>query len=420
MRVIGYSNLIILLIFNCCDVFTEINTEAKTIFCDNSANFLVITLYMNTLLNINDQEILLNRFPKSNDKNLQAWDSSDEYVLNHVHELNLSNAKILLINDSFGTLACALHQHELFWQSDSYIAKCAVEQNLEDNQLTPAIQYLDSLTQPDVTPDLVLIKLPKSNALLSQQLQQISTIIDKNTIVIGFAKTKDVHNSGIKLFEKFVGETKTSLAKKKSRLIIASKVKDRVVPETDNLIHWPLPNTPVTISNYPGVFASSQLDIGAALMLENIPGDLNDGYVIDLGCGNGILGLSVALKNPDATIRFTDESNMAVANARLNCEKSFDSQDRFEYDWHDCLSGYDYDQADLIICNPPFHQLKTVTDHIAWQMFNDAFRTLKHGGTLRIVGNRHLGYHIKLQRIFDNCTTVASNSRFVILDAIKY
>jgi len=60
-----------------------------------------------------------------------------------------------------------------------------------------------------------------------------------------------------------------------------------------------------------------------------------------------------------------------------------------------------------------------VTDHIAWQMFNDAYRTLKRGGKLRIVANRHLGYHIKLQRIFDNCQTVASNQKFVILEATK-
>jgi len=375
---------------------------------------------MNTLLNINDQEILLNRFPKSNDKNLQAWDSSDEYIINHVHELNLSNAKILLINDTFGALACALHQHELFWQSDSYIAKCAVEQNLEENQLTPSIKYLNSVTQPTVTPELVLIKLPKSNALLSQQLQQISSIIDENTIVIGFAKAKDVHNTGLKMFEKFIGETKTSLAKKKSRLIFSSKSASANAPASDNLISWPLANTPFTIYNYAGVFSNNQLDIGAALLLENIPSDLKDGYVIDLGCGNGVLGLTVAHKNPEATVRFTDESFMALASARLNCEKAFDSQDRFEFDWHDCLSNYEYDQADLIICNPPFHQLTTVTDHIAWQMFHDSYRTLKHGGTLRIVANRHLGYHIKLQRIFDNCTTVASNSKFVILDAIKY
>lgn len=375
---------------------------------------------MNTILNINNLELLLNRFPKSNDKNLQAWDSSDEYALEHLESLNLPTSNILIINDTFGTLGCTLTHHNLSWQSDSYIAKCAIEQNLSDNQLTPTINFLDSLSLPHSTPDIVLIKLPKSNAMLAHQLQQLANIVSPTTLVIGLAKAKDVHNSGLKLFEKFIGATTTSLAKKKSRLIFSTPKaqSSEIIPPT--VIKWPLADTQFTISNYAGVFANNQLDIGAQLMLENIPSNLEDGYAIDLGCGNGVLGLMVAEKNPQATVRFTDESYMAIATAKLNCENGFDDQSRFEFDWHDCLSDYDYDQADLIICNPPFHQLKTVTDHIAWQMFNDAFRTLKHGGTLRIVGNRHLGYHIKLQRIFDNCTTVASNSKFVILDAIKY
>ncbi len=376
---------------------------------------------MNTLFKINGLELLLNRFPVSNDANLQAWDASDEYVLSHVNDLALKNANILLINDTFGALACALHSHNLHWQSDSYIGRSACQKNLEDNQLTPNINYLNSLEQPSNALDLVLIKLPKSTAMLAHQLQQLRQVITKDTIVIGFAKAKDVHNSGIKLFEKFIGETTTSLAKKKSRLIFATVNNENTSSdEKAQLVQWSLAKHNFTITNYAGVFANTQLDIGAQLMLENIPTDLDDAYVIDLGCGNGVLGLSVAALNEDAQIRFTDESFMAIASAKLNAHNNFEQQSRFEFDWHDCLSDYEYDQADLIICNPPFHQLKAVTDHIAWQMFNDAYRTLKHGGKLRIVGNRHLGYHIKLQRIFDNCITIDSNGKFVILEATKY
>jgi len=378
---------------------------------------------MNTLLTINHQELLLNRFPISNDKNLQAWDSSDEYCLQHIASLALNkDSNILIINDSFGTLACALNEYNLFWQSDSYISQCAVKQNLLDNQLAPNISYLDSLTLAPSTIDLVIIKLPKSTAMLEQQLKMLHASLTPNAIVIGLAKAKDVHNSGLALFEKHIGTTTTSLAKKKSRLIFAATNNLQAEPSksfTPQSLTWPLQYHDFTITNYAGVFANNKLDIGAQLMLENIPDNLNDGFAIDLGCGNGVLGLSVAAKNPNATVRFTDESFMAIASAKLNAERNLSDASRCQFDWHDCLSGYDYDQADLIVCNPPFHQLATVTDHIAWQMFNDAYRTLKHGGKFRIVGNRHLGYHIKLQRIFDNCVTIASNQKFVILESTK-
>lgn len=86
---------------------------------------------------------------------------------------------------------------------------------------------------------------------------------------------------------------------------------------------------------------------------------------------------------------------------------------------NDCLANVDEQSADIILCNPPFHQQNATTDHIAWQMFKDSYRALKKGGELRIVGNRQLGYHIKLKRIFGNEKLIASNEKFVILSAIK-
>ena len=79
----------------------------------------------------------------------------------------------------------------------------------------------------------------------------------------------------------------------------------------------------------------------------------------------------------------------------------------------ECAAG----SLDLVLCNPPFHQGRTEGDHVAWEMFRQARRALRPGGRLLVVGNRHLGYHWKLQRLFDRCETVASDRRFVVLAA---
>ncbi|QSA19272.1 methyltransferase, partial [Vibrio furnissii] len=75
----------------------------------------------------------------------------------------------------------------------------------------------------------------------------------------------------------------------------------------------------------------------------------------------------------------------------------------------------------LVVCNPPFHQQQAITDHIAWQMFCDSKHVLRKGGKLLVIGNRHLGYDVKLTRLFgrSQVKTVASNQKFVILQAIK-
>ncbi len=36
-----------------------------------------------------------------------------------------------------------------------------------------------------------------------------------------------------------------------------------------------------------------------------------------------------------------------------------------------------------------------------------------------MVGNRHLGYHVTLRRIFGNSELVASNAKFVVLKAVR-
>ncbi|MGL6122643.1 MAG: class I SAM-dependent methyltransferase, partial [Shewanella sp.] len=119
-------------------------------------------------------------------------------------------------------------------------------------------------------------------------------------------------------------------------------------------------------------------------------------------------------------IHFIDDSEMAVASARANWARNQLPADKGHFYWDDCMTHLPEEvQPDLVLCNPPFHQGEAITDHIAWQMFLDARRRLKDGGILHIVGNRHLAYHVKLQRLFKNCTTVASNGKFVILQAQK-
>ncbi|MNC58158.1 Ribosomal RNA large subunit methyltransferase G [compost metagenome] len=52
-------------------------------------------------------------------------------------------------------------------------------------------------------------------------------------------------------------------------------------------------------------------------------------------------------------------------------------------------------------------------------MFKQAHAALRHGGELWIVGNRHLGYHTKLKRLFREVEQVAATPKFVILKARK-
>jgi 16S rRNA (guanine1207-N2)-methyltransferase len=140
--------------------------------------------------------------------------------------------------------------------------------------------------------------------------------------------------------------------------------------------------------------------------------------VADLGCGNGVLGIVYALGNPQAELTLVDESYMAVQSARENWQ-AVHSERPADIRAGDGLAEQPAASLDLVLCNPPFHQQQVVGDFLAWRMFTQARAALAKGGELWIVGNRHLGYHHKLKRLFGKVEQVAATPKFVILRAIK-
>lgn len=372
---------------------------------------------------INDKNLFLDRFPTGQvNRSLQAWDAADEYLLNYLEQEQLTSAKqkILIFNDNFGALSCNLAQHQLYCVNDSFLSHQGIEYNFEQNGIsTDNLTLLTSLEDLPSDISIVLFKIPKSKTLLCYQLSQIKQQLSDQVTFIAADRAKEIHSSTLKVFENYLGTTKTSLAVKKARLVFSQLDNNKALTGT-SLNAWPLENTEFTINNHANVYAREKLDIGARYFMQNLPNITADAQVIDLGCGNGVIGLHVLSKQPTANILFIDESYMAIESAKLNITKNLPSElAQCQFQINDCLTSVEGGSVDVILCNPPFHQQTATTDHIAWQMFKDSHRVLKKGGELRIIGNRQLGYHIKLKRIFGNEKLIASNDKFVTISAIK-
>lgn len=376
---------------------------------------------MKTELSLHERHLTLYRFPPRNNDTLQAWDAGDEYLINHVEALSLAdNSHILVLNDNFGALSCWFsHQHQVSMMSDSYIAHQATLKNLQHNHCNPVTLHTSLDAIPDRV-DLVLMQIPRNNRLLVWQLSQLRRKLPHNCPVIAVNKAKEIHTSTLKLFEKYLGRTTTSLAWKKHRLVFSqpdSKAQPDVSPDT----RWQVENYDITLNNLPNVYSGESLDQGARFLLPHLPkdGELQD--FIDLGCGNGVLSVRMGHLNPQASITCVDESFMATESARQNLITNLAGERDVRCITNNCLDGFEASSTQLVICNPPFHQQQAITDHIAWQMFCDSKHVLSKGGKLLVIGNRHLGYDVKLTRLFgrSQVKTVASNKKFVILQAIK-
>ena len=377
-------------------------------------------------LKVAQGEFRLARYPERKNDRLRAWDAADEYLLNFLNEevKSVERLNVLLVNDSFGALATALADHSLTVWTDSWLAHKGICQNFSFNNLSlDSLNILSSIDTPENNYDLVLIKTTKSLALLEEQLARIKPLLSSTTKIIAAGMVKSIHTSTLKLFEKYIGATKTSLAKKKARLIFSTPDKNIKTTKSPYPKNYVLEGTNYTVYNQANVFSRESLDIGTRFFLQHIPQSEKFTSIIDLACGNGVVGLIASEKNPDAVVHFTDESYMAVESAQETFNSAFhdssDEQHRAFFTVNDCLTEFEEKSADLILNNPPFHQDNAIGDEVAWQMFTQSMDVLKEGGELWVIGNRHLGYHIKLKKIFNNCEVVATNKKFVILKAVK-
>ncbi len=99
------------------------------------------------------------------------------------------------------------------------------------------------------------------------------------------------------------------------------------------------------------------------------------GEAADLGCGNGVLGLSLAADNPQVRVTFCDVSWLAVESARDNAAALFGPSHRHEFHLGHGLDGLER-RFDLILLNPPFHRGHAVDDGVARTLFRHARRHL--------------------------------------------
>jgi len=372
------------------------------------------------VLNVPQGQFELGRLPKRPKELLRAFDAADEYLLAHLAaSAPAQTARLLVLNDSFGALAVALAAWRPCALSDSYLSQQATRLNLAANGLAETqVALISSLAPLTGHFDWVLIKVPKTLALLEDQLLRLRPHLSETSQVVVAGMVKALPANVWKLLERLLGPTTTSLAQKKARLIFVRPDGAKVLPPNPYPVYYTLENTAYRLANHANVFSRDSLDIGTRFFLQHLPAAADALDIVDLGCGNGVVGLLAAERNPAARLHFIDESFMAVASAEENFRRAFGEGRVATFQVGDGLTAVASGSADMILCNPPFHQQNTIGDHIAMAMFKESRRVLRKNGQLWVIGNRHLGYHVPLKRLFGKVSAVAGNAKFVIVKAV--
>ena len=367
------------------------------------------------------------RYPLVTGNTLRAWDAADELLLQHVaehHTLDRTESfRVLVLNDSHGALCTALHEWNPCSWSDSFLSFQAVKHNFLANDIQTEFEFFSSVDEPDGVFDLVLIRVPKSMAFFQEQLTRLRPHVSGNTKIIAGAMLKHLPKSAFRIFEQCLGPVTTSLAVKKARLLFASVDESKPIQKPAAPTEYTDSSLGFALANHSNVFSREKLDLGARLFLSQfhkLPVARN---VFDLGCGNGVLGLSFMRHQANACVNFVDESYSAVASAQYNYEQLFPEDGGQSGHAHffvaNGLELHPEESADLIICNPPFHQQHAITDQLALPLFEGSKRVLEKGGQLWVVANRHLSYEGKLKKLFGNCSQIICDRKFCVYKVVK-
>ena len=355
-------------------------------------------------MNVAQGDYRLRRSNNGGRSALRAWDAADELLLTHVSGLDLApDATTVIVGDSYGALSIPLASLSPTVVVDRFSSRQAIASNAEANGVDAGrLHVVDALAALPARIDVALVRPARSLVMLEHQLRLLAPSLHPDSVVIASSMVKHLHTSTLEVFERVLGPTTTSLAQRRARLV----------------------HTVISSDHAPSDQAAGPWDWPQRTQIE--PGDT----VIDLGCGNGVLGLVAALDQPDASVTLVDDSSMAVSAARATLDAN---HARGNVVWGDGLTDWEPDDAaaagsdrsgpaedsvDLVLCNPPFHDGHALVDAIAWKMFSDARRTLAPGGEMWVVGNRHLGYHVKLRRLFGDVDVVSSDPKFVVLRSV--
>jgi 16S rRNA (guanine1207-N2)-methyltransferase len=165
-----------------------------------------------------------------------------------------------------------------------------------------------------------------------------------------------------------------------------------------------------------GVFSKREVDFGSRLLIESFEMPNTEGLILDVGCGYGPIGLSIAKYYHDRMIHMVDVNERAIELAKENAEHNR-IQNVKVYE-SDRLLNVKENTFAAILTNPPIRAgKKTVHD-----IFEQSFEHLTSQGELWVVIQKKQGAPSaieKLNNLFNHVETIDKSRGYFVIKAQK-
>ena len=191
---------------------------------------------------------------------------------------------------------------------------------------------------------------------------------------------------------------------------------DPTLASKERNIEFMIDGRVITLVSDNGVFSKDKIDEGSLAFLKVIVPLRLSGNILDLGCGYGPIGLTIAMTSPEARLILADINTRARAVCEKNAELLGLSRrvTVLQSNVYENIEG----TYDSIVVNPPIRAGKVVT----YAMYEGAFAHLIDGGSLFIVIRKNQGAPSAskyIESIFGNISLLKRDKGYYIYQAIK-
>jgi 16S rRNA G1207 methylase RsmC len=186
-------------------------------------------------------------------------------------------------------------------------------------------------------------------------------------------------------------------------------------PAHFGLIHTSLRGRSFEFTTASSVFSTKRVDSGTRILIENmvLP---QQGWVHDVGCGYGAVGIAAAKFNPALHLVLTDVNRRAVLLARQNAQKN--RALNVEVHQGSLYEPVQEIRFKAVLSNPPV----SAGMQIVQAIIQGAPTVLECGGTLQMVVRSKIGKKTlpeKFMEAFGNVEVLAIESGYRVLIAQK-
>lgn len=179
---------------------------------------------------------------------------------------------------------------------------------------------------------------------------------------------------------------------------------------------FPLKGKTYTFMTDSNVFSKGTVDFGSRVLIETFTADnLPEGAILDVGCGYGPIGLSLA-SDTGRAVEMVDVNERAVELAKENAE--LNKIDHVTIYTSFIYESVENNQFAAIVSNPPIRAGKEVVHTI----ISGSHTKLVKGGTLTIVIQKKQGApsaKAKMEEVFGNAEIVKKEKGYFIIVSEK-